>query len=48
MCCGLGAGTGRSESLADFITEFEVKRPQITHQKLPAKQREMAEVGSGQ
>lgn len=47
MCCGLRTGTGKSESLADFITEFEMKRPQITHQKFSAKQREMEEVGLG-
>lgn len=47
MCCGLGTGRGSREGLADFITEFEMKRPQITHQKLPAKQREMAGVGFG-
>lgn len=47
MCCGLGAGMGSRESLADFITEFELRRPQITHQKLPAKQREMAGLGFG-
>lgn len=47
MCCGLGTGTGRSERLADFITELEMKRAQITHQKLPAEQREMAEVSFG-
>lgn len=47
MCCALGTGTGRSEGLADFITELEMKRARITHQKLPAKQREVAEVGFG-